>query len=229
MIRVNLLPPEILLDRERRRRRARVMLAGTLLVVLLAGSWGLLFRATRLAEARAIALREERAKVEAEIAIYAPYAQLQAEVTQKISRIKKAMGTVPDWVQVLGALGRAIPGDVWLTDCVATSAPNRAEGASPPEPPAGQTPGQPPSGQAPQGQPAAAPAAVGQIVLRGLTYDQPSTAHWLAQLYELPELTDVRCVFSGVENYQGTELIRFEVKAVLRPGPQYDPLKGSVK
>lgn len=243
MIRVNLLPPELLIERERRRKRGRAILAGALVVVLLAGIWGFLFTSTLWARARVVAFQQERAMVEAEIAAYTPYTQLQAEVTADSTRIKKAMGTVPDWVQVLSSLGRVIPGDVWLTDCTASYAAGKAggtppgqtpQGQAPPgqasrQSPEGQVPGQTPVGQASPGPVSAAQAAPGQVALRGLTYDQRSTAHWLAKLYEVPEFTGVRCVFSGIENYQGAELIRFEVKAVLRPGPQYDPLQGKMR
>ncbi len=64
----------------------------------------------------------------------------------------------------------------------------------------------------------------GQLTLRGLTYDHPSTARWVAALREVNGVADVRVMFSAEEKKDNIMLVRFEVRAGLLPGVEYDPL-----
>ncbi len=195
MIRVNLIPPEILFERRRERRRARVIVACTVLMAFALAGYGWLAAATWQQREELISLQHQREVLKAEVARFSPYNQLQAEVSARAGHLKNAMGTQPAWQHVMKSLGAAIPSNVWLTDFTASYLPSDSKNAK----------------------------AAGQVLIRGWTYDHPSVARWLSSLYEVSLLTDVRCVFSSVEYYQGEDLIQFEIRATLLPGEQYDP------
>ena len=64
----------------------------------------------------------------------------------------------------------------------------------------------------------------GQLTLRGLTYDHPSTARWISALREVEGIAEVHAIFSALEGaQQDEELVRFELRATLPAGPEYDP------
>ncbi len=65
----------------------------------------------------------------------------------------------------------------------------------------------------------------GQLTLRGLTYDHPSTARWISAMREVEGITEVQAIFSAPERAQEEELVRFELRAALPAGAEYDPTK----
>ncbi|MBT9136804.1 MAG: hypothetical protein DDT34_01890 [Firmicutes bacterium] len=65
----------------------------------------------------------------------------------------------------------------------------------------------------------------GELVLQGLTFDHPAVANWLAELAEIPGVSNVRLVFSAEEAVEQGFLVRFEVRAALAAGQEYAPLQ----
>jgi Tfp pilus assembly protein PilN len=65
----------------------------------------------------------------------------------------------------------------------------------------------------------------GTVMLRGLTYDHPSTASWVTALEKVPGVSDVRVVYSAEETVDNRTLIRFEVRAAVAAGEPFEPLK----
>lgn len=191
MVKINLLPAGMVAARRRRRAQSQfILLSGVVLLVLAAG-FGFLFLKTMENRSRLVMLSAERVAVEAEIARYNIYAKMQADVNNRITMLKKAMGKPLPWVEVLEDIGGVIPPNVWLTDFLLTAG---KEGEA------------------------------GQMTLRGLTYNHPSTARWVTALREVNGVTDVRVMFSAEERAQDAELIRFEIRAGLLPVEEYDPL-----
>lgn len=190
MIRINLLPPEILAERKRRAAQARLMKGFAIIVVLLAICLGGLFIATLQIKGRAADLAAERAVVEAEVATYVPYVELQASLNARDALVRKAMGKPLGWSEVLSDIGSFIPSNVWLTNFSLIAAGQEENG---------------------------------QLVMRGVTYDHPSTARWVATLHDIPGLTNIRSVFSAVETVDDNEVVRFEIRAGVVAGEEFDP------
>jgi Tfp pilus assembly protein PilN len=65
----------------------------------------------------------------------------------------------------------------------------------------------------------------GSLVLRGLTYDHPSTAKWVSSLQAAEGISDVRISYSAAEEIEDEDLIRFELRAQVGTGEIYEPLK----
>lgn len=191
MVKINLLPPEILVERKRKAMQQRFTRSAVVLLIVLLAGFGYFFLVTLQVKGHAGVLADERARLEEKIAQYVPYVTMRDEIERKSSLLKQAMSTTPGWGEVLIDIGTKIPSNVWLTDTTISFNPGDGKG---------------------------------QVTIRGLTYDHPSTARWLTAMAEIPGLADVRCVFSSEETVENVDLVRFEVKAVLLPGVEYDPL-----
>lgn len=189
MIKINLLPPEILVERKRRAAQARLIKGFGIIVVLLVVGLGGLFMATLQVKGRAADLAAQRAVVEAEMVQYAPYVEMQASINARNGLVKTAMGNPLAWGEVLNDLGVVIPSNVWLTNLSLVY--DQAES--------------------------------GQLVVRGLTYDHPSTARWVTALLDISSLTDIRTSFSVVDTLENQSLVRFEIKAAVPAGEGFDP------
>ena len=116
MIKVNLLPPEIVAERSRKATQARLMkMAGMLIIVLMAGV-GVQFMLTLQLRGQVHATVNERLAVEAQVAEYVSFVELQSSVNSKNNLVKTAMGYPLKWRDTLAALGVHIPGNVWLSN-----------------------------------------------------------------------------------------------------------------
>lgn len=191
MIKINLLPPEILAERKRRAAQVRLVRWFGIIILFLAIGFSGLFAATQQVKGKAADLTAERVAVEAEVAAYTPYVELQASLSVMDDMVKNAMGKPLGWVEVLSDMGSFIPSNVWLTNFSLISGQEEN----------------------------------GQLAMRGITYDHPSTARWMATLQDIPGLTNIQSIFSAVETVDDIELVRFEIKAVVVAGEEYDPLK----
>ncbi len=196
MVKINLLPPELLVERERKRRQSKLIMIGASVGIVILCVFVYLLSATLHMRSEVAELQKQRALVESRIESYAPYAAIQADVIAKAALLKTAMGKPPEWSVMLASIVEHIPENIWLTD---------------------MTVNYPPPGDTEQ---------KGQVTMRGATFDHPSTALWLSNIKEIPGVDNVRCVFSTEESQMGQELINFEIKATLLPGSEYEPLEG---
>ncbi|EEG78353.1 PilN domain-containing protein [Dethiobacter alkaliphilus] len=186
MIKINLLPPEIVEERKRKAVHRKILSVVVAVVVALALGFGVLFAATLQVRNDIQALETERAAVEAEVATYQPYVQLQNQVNNKNELLQSAMGTQVKWRETLGSLGLHIPDNVWLNNVSLSMGDEE-----------------------------------GTLLVRGETFDHPSTAGWITALSEMPGIADVRTSFSAEE---GEEFVRFEMRAVVDAVELFDPL-----
>ncbi|MBS3887179.1 MAG: PilN domain-containing protein [Dethiobacter sp.] len=116
MIKVNLLPSEMLAELRIKDRNTKAFkLAGAVALVLLA-VFSLLFALTLQVRGQLSAKAKERVAVEMEAVAYEPYQQLQNRIIRQSELLKKAMGSPPAWRNLLAALGSHIPRNVWLTN-----------------------------------------------------------------------------------------------------------------
>ncbi len=198
MVKINLLPAGLIAERARKKGKRRFLLVWGLIVLLLAAGQGFLYIIVQEVEDELATVQMQRAAVDAEIATYQKYVDLRSEVDSLVNRLQLAMGSPLPWAQVVAEVGEWIPPNVWLTD-MALSQPSTGEGG----------------GDAP-----------GQLTVRGITYDHPSTANWVESLRELSGVKDVYAMFSQKEGQQEDVQVRFEIRVTLLPGPRYDPLIG---
>lgn len=196
MVKINLLPPELRAERERRRKQKIWLIIGGSIGVVVLGIFLFILMASLRTRSEVADLQKQRAEVESKIQSYAPYADMQADVMKKTTLLKTAMGTPPQWSVMLASIVEYIPEEVWLTDMTVTY---------------------PPPSDAKQN---------GQVTMRGSTFHHPSTALWLSSIEEIPGVDNVRCMFSTEETHMGQDLVSFEIKATLLPGSEYEPLEG---
>lgn len=111
---INLLPPEVAEERNRRRRIGLLILAGIAYVLLLVA--GVFYWNTKVSAARAdVATQEEiNAGLEQEVAALADAGALQAEFQGKASLVQEALAKDIDWGIFLNDLSRLLPERVWV-------------------------------------------------------------------------------------------------------------------
>lgn len=194
MVKINLLPPEILQRRLLRQRQLRWVAIAFLMLGVAFAAFSYLFLETIRVRSEAGVLSAELAVTQAEIQTYSLHSQLQSRVNERVAELRRAMDGTPHWQDLLVAIGSEIPNDVWVTDLITgyQQAKDKKE-------------------------------ASGQFQIRGLTHDHPSVAGWLALASEIPELEAVECSFSSLEDIEGSPLVQYELRALVRPGAQYDP------
>ncbi|MDW7683207.1 MAG: PilN domain-containing protein [Bacillota bacterium] len=190
MIRINLLPPEIVEERQRKAVRARNFKGTVFVLVLLMAGFGGLMTLTLQTRSQLYALKERHTEVNTEIKTYAPVVGLQGEVNNRTGLVQSAMGPQLAWREALSLVGSHIPENVWLTNF------SLAMGED----------------------------GHGEMVMRGLTYDHPSTARWISTLEDVQGFTDIRASFSAEETVDESELVRFEVRVSVTAEEEYDPL-----
>ncbi|MFO7942382.1 MAG: hypothetical protein R6U92_07070 [Bacillota bacterium] len=198
MVRINLLPPEIL---EARRRRSRWMKAVTIVgvgILALGAVLAFLIVDTMNLENQLADLEADKLRLEEEIAEYVEYEEMQAEVDAKTEIARAAMGRAQDWPSILTDIGTFIPQRVWLTNLTMNYPHGNGE-----------------NGEA---------TIDGSVQFQGLTYTHPSTALWLKRLEDIDGLAGARCRFSAETTHRDFELVSFELNSQLHPGPEYEPM-----
>ncbi|MEW6276900.1 MAG: PilN domain-containing protein [Bacillota bacterium] len=209
---ISLLPPEIEARWRAQQKRRRYLLGGGLALLVFLAVYAALIALTFQAQLQVRALQAQRAAVQKEIAAYQEYAAMQARITSADNLLQQAVGTPPDWVQLMTGVSRFIPPDVWLTDFTAAVGAKEA-GTTKPAPARQAT--------APQSRPEA-----GEVTLRGWAFDHQAVARWLEEIRRVPGLTDVRCQFATEDTLQQKAMVKFEIKAAVLPGPPYRPAAG---
>jgi len=116
MIKVNLLPAEILAEMKIRERKAKALKSAGAVALVLLAVFSLLFAQRLQAKGQVSAKMRERIAVETELVAYEPYQQLQERIHLRSELLKRAMGSPLAWRRLLAALGSHIPPNVWLTN-----------------------------------------------------------------------------------------------------------------
>jgi Tfp pilus assembly protein PilN len=124
MIRINLLPPEVVAARKKKERQFRFLRILLLTAVLFAVGFNVLFAMTLNVRSDVSAVLQQRSQVETLIEAYKPYQDLQEANNAKIALLVEAMGMQPGWRDILGVIGQEIPANVWLTNLSITSSDN---------------------------------------------------------------------------------------------------------
>ncbi len=116
MVRINLLPPEIIRRRTRRRRQLKMVLGAAVLVALLVLVFAVLHAETRRTQQLAGVYRQETETLQEASEDYTHYVQKQDAVRRREDILSSAVGQPPPWLNLFRALGINIPVNTWLTD-----------------------------------------------------------------------------------------------------------------
>ncbi len=219
-ISINLLPKEINAHLVQKGKQRLQLAVGGVIVVALAGAYIFLSFNTLQTQGEVAQMQKEHLALENQVKDYEPYVKLQTRVASAEKVVRSAMGTPPDLQQVLAGIGLYIPPNVWLTD-FSTALTKGSKAASVPTAAQGDT-----ESDAKRKNEPTPPTPVGEVVLRGWTFDHLSVAGWLEEIRQVPGLTDIRCQYSTEEELEGQAMVRFEIKASILPGADYQPPKG---
>lgn len=127
-IRINLLPPQKKAEWVQKQNQRRIYAVSTAAFLVFAVVYGMLFTLELQARGQIARADQQLQALETQAIGYAQYTRLQNAVKETEAVAQKAMGTHPDWVEVLTDVSLYLPGDVWLTDIVATNdSQNRPE------------------------------------------------------------------------------------------------------
>ncbi|MBS3983934.1 MAG: PilN domain-containing protein [Dethiobacter sp.] len=116
MIRINLLPAEMLAEMRINERKSKAIKAVGAAALFLLAAYSLFFVLALQVRGQIFATAQERVAVEMEAATYEPYQQLKNRIERQSGLLKKAMGSPLAWRDLLAALGTQIPRNVWLTN-----------------------------------------------------------------------------------------------------------------
>jgi Tfp pilus assembly protein PilN len=129
MRQMDLLPATIAEKNRERRTMALVIMAGLGLLLALVAWWFMLGGQVSSANSDLQAVQQRNAELQAQINELQRFADLEAEVQAKETALKSVMAGDIAWPSVLTEVAMVIPGEVWLTDFIASA--GLTEGATP--------------------------------------------------------------------------------------------------
>jgi Tfp pilus assembly protein PilN len=120
MMRINLLPPEILERRKAEKRIAWVILAAVLVAVALAAVWGFAYFRLQGKQDELAAMQQQVESTNAQAAQLAIFEERAAELETRRATAEFALQGRRNWARLLNELSLVLPTDVWLTTLSAT-------------------------------------------------------------------------------------------------------------
>jgi len=224
-IKINLLPPEIKVRWEQKRKNRQLLVAGLLALTLLSVLYGALFIATYKAETELARLTQERHAIEQEFPGLERFARIQARASLLDYLVARAIGVPPDWKNILAGISMHMPANLWLTDFSANYSVEKIEGLIKENEPNVtnqiinthvqhlQQIQKIMEDNREQGLDA------GEVLLRGYADDHATVARWLENIRLVSDITDTNCRFSAVETLDGVQVVQFEINARLLARP----------
>jgi Tfp pilus assembly protein PilN len=128
MIRINLIPPEILQNRKDETRWKWLWLGGGVLALVLAMFWGIMFLQVITSTADVASVQQQAATLQAQSSRFRVFQQQEADLRTRQAAVAAAMRGRIDWARLLNELGLVLPTDVYLTNL--TGVDNSTGGAS---------------------------------------------------------------------------------------------------
>lgn len=114
MMRINLLPPEILERRRAERRMRYVVLAGVAVAVLLAAVWAYGFFRLEAKRQQLADIQQQVAKTRAEADQLKIFEERATELAARKQTVALALGDRRDWAKLFDEMSLVLPDDVWL-------------------------------------------------------------------------------------------------------------------
>ncbi len=121
MIRVNLLPPEILEKRKAERRLAYMVAALVLVSLVLAGVWVFAFTRANAKQRDLEAKQQELQQVTAQAASLEIFEVQQAELARRRSVAQLALDARQNWAKLFDEISLVLPSDMWVSVLAATA------------------------------------------------------------------------------------------------------------
>jgi len=114
MMRVNLLPPELLEKRQSEKRIVWVIAGALVLAVVLAGVWGVGGFIESAKREELAAIQQQTASIQAQADQLAIFEQRAGELEERKATVMMALGGRIDWAQLLDELSLVLPSDLWV-------------------------------------------------------------------------------------------------------------------
>lgn len=115
MIRINLIPPEILQARKDEALFKWIWLGGVVSAVVLVLFWGVMFLQVMSSTAEVASIQAQAAQLQSETSRFSIFQQKEAELQIRRSAVAAATHGRVDWARLLNELGLVLPNDIYLT------------------------------------------------------------------------------------------------------------------
>jgi Tfp pilus assembly protein PilN len=115
MIRINLLPPEIMVARRDEHRWKWVWLAGGLMAVVVAIVWGIVFLQVASSRADVASIQQQAAMLRAQTTRFDVFQRKEDTLRVRKDAVAAATAGRIDWARMLFELGLVLPDDIYLT------------------------------------------------------------------------------------------------------------------
>lgn len=115
MVRINLLPPEILEKRKFEKRIVYVGLAALLVAVVLLGVWGALWWQVNQRNAELQSNLELANQFRKQAEAYKVFEDKETALGERLATAETALAGRVDWGRITNELSLVLPSDVWLT------------------------------------------------------------------------------------------------------------------
>lgn len=120
MIRINLIPPEILQQRKDEAVFKWVWLGAAVAAVVLALFWGVMFIQVMATTRDVASIQQQAAQLTAQTSQFQIFQQKQADLNVRKSAVAAAIKGRVDWARMLNELGLVLPSDIYLTSFTGT-------------------------------------------------------------------------------------------------------------
>jgi len=115
MMRINLLPPEILERRKAEKRIGWVVVAAIAVALLLAGVWGVGFMSVQGKRDDLAAVQQQVQTTQAQANQLAIFEERAVELEARRGIVTLALGDKINWAKLLDELSLVLPSDVWVS------------------------------------------------------------------------------------------------------------------
>jgi Tfp pilus assembly protein PilN len=115
VIRINLIPPEILASRRDESRWKWVWLSGGIIALVVALAWSVMYLQVAASTSDVASIQQQAATKVAETSRFNVFQQKEADLQVRQSAVDTAIAGKIDWSEMLYELGLVLPKDVYLT------------------------------------------------------------------------------------------------------------------
>ena len=115
MIRINLIPPEILQNRKDERRWKWMALAGGIIAAVLVMFWAFMALQVTASVAEVDSIVAEATGLESQAAQFQVFQKTEADLALRKNAVTAAKAGAVDWARMLYELGLVLPKDIYLT------------------------------------------------------------------------------------------------------------------
>ena len=130
MIRINLIPPEILAKRKDERRRSWIWLGGAILLAVVAMFCLIVFIRVASSQTDVASVQQQATALQAQTSRFDVFQQKEAELRLREGSVAAATTGKVDWAGMLYELGLVLPTDVYLTAFTGTDSGTGGSGGT---------------------------------------------------------------------------------------------------